>query len=101
MNNYGVYFQVEGEKVLNVIRSLLMNIIQFSQPNSSLFREANQALKVVKELFEEFNRIASKTAKYNKLRNGGKYAYLYNKDQGEVVDMLDTSPRRGRNPYSQ
>lgn len=28
MNNYGVYFQEQGEKVLNIIKSLLMSIIQ-------------------------------------------------------------------------
>jgi hypothetical protein len=52
-------------------------------------------------MFEEFNRISNKTSKYNKLRNGGKYSYLYNEDQGEVVDMLSQSTRRNRNPYSQ
>lgn len=78
-----------------------MNVIQFSQPNSPLLKEATHALKKVKELFEEFNRIANKTAKYNKLRHGSKYAYLYNKDQGDVVDMMATTPRKGKNPYSQ
>lgn len=78
-----------------------MNIIQSAQSNTLVHKQANQALKAVKELFEEFNKIANKTVKYDKLRHGGKYSYLYNKDQGDIVDMLAANPKRGKNPYLQ
>lgn len=100
MNNYGVYFQVEGEKVLNVITTILMNVLHFEPHHSALFKEATHAKNLVKTLFEEFNRIANKTAKHNKLRSGGRYSYLYNQDQGEVVDML-APPTRHKNRFSQ
>jgi hypothetical protein len=34
MNNYGIYFQQEGQKILNIIRTLAMMILQTEQPGS-------------------------------------------------------------------
>lgn len=98
MKNYGVYFQEEGEKILNIIKTLLMNIIQYEPSNSKLIKEATNCLKTAKELTEEFTKISNKNFKYNKQRIGGKYSYLYNEDQGDVVDMLQ---KRKKSPFSQ
>ena len=64
-----------------------MSILQ-AEPSTKLIKDVNCSLKFVKELSDEFMKISNKTYKYNRQRSGGKYAYLYNDDQGEVVDMF-------------
>ena len=48
MNNYGVYFQEQGEKVLNIIKTLLISLIQYDSSNTKLIKQAHGCLKHLK-----------------------------------------------------
>lgn len=71
MNNYGVYFQEDGELILNLVRGLLMAVIQ-NESSGKTVKEAMSCIKLAKELTEQFHAISVKTFRYNRMRIGGK-----------------------------
>ncbi len=71
MNNYGVYFQEDGELILNLVRGLLMSVIQ-NESSEKTVKEAMNCIKLAKELTEQFHTISAKTYSYNRMRVGGK-----------------------------
>jgi hypothetical protein len=71
MNNYGVYFQEDGELILNLVRGLLMSVIQ-NESSEKTVKEAMSCIRMAKELTEHFHAISAKTYSYNRMRVGGK-----------------------------
>jgi hypothetical protein len=74
-------------------------ILKSEKQASDSYKNAIACLKKLKEIFEEFNKIADRTFKYNKLKSGGKFSYLNNSDMGEKVDMHETPVQR-KNKHS-